>query len=42
MLRDIGAQLGDGDQAGMKEQVRSNDSFCQWISASEVHRSTEC
>ncbi len=42
MLGDVGAQFGDGDQPGMKEQIRSDDSFGQWISASEVDHRTEC
>ncbi len=42
MLDDISAQLGDGHQPGMKDQVRCNDSFCQWIPASEVDHSADC
>ena len=41
MLGDMGSQLGDGNQPGMKEQVRGDDSFCQGISACEVDDSTE-
>ena len=42
MLDDISAQLGYGHQPGMKDQVRCNDSFRQWISASEVDHSAYC
>ena len=42
MLGDMSAKVGDGNQPGMKEQVRSDDSFHQWISASEVDHRTEC
>ena len=42
MRGDVIAQLGDSHKAGMKEQVRCNDSFGQWISGSEVDHRTEC
>jgi hypothetical protein len=42
MVRDISAQLGDGKQPGMKEEVYSDYPFSQWISASEVNHRTEC
>src|ERR1700704_6684377 len=42
MLFDLGAQLGDSNKAGMKEQVGGDDPFCQWIPASEVGHRSEC
>jgi hypothetical protein len=41
MRVDIGAQIGDAYQSGMKRHVRSNDSFGQWISASELDHHAE-
>ena len=42
MLSDICAQLGMGNPFGMKDHVRGDDSFCQWISASEDDDRSEC
>jgi hypothetical protein len=36
MVGDMVAELCNGDELGVEEQVRSDDSFRQWISASEV------
>jgi hypothetical protein len=36
VLSDISAQSCDGYQPGVKDQIRGDDSFCQWISAAEV------
>jgi hypothetical protein len=41
MLLDVAEQLGDGDHAGMKEQVRGHDAFCQRIPATEVDHRAE-
>jgi hypothetical protein len=42
VLSDIGAELVDGNEAGMKEQVRRHDSFGQWISAPEIDHCADC
>jgi hypothetical protein len=41
VLADIGLQLGGADKPCMKEHVHGDDSFSQWISASEVGRCAE-
>jgi hypothetical protein len=41
MLLNIGVELGDRDHAGMKDQVRGDDAFCQRIPASEVDHRAE-
>jgi len=42
MLSDIRAQLVDGNEAGMKEQIRRHDSFGEWISAAKIDHGAEC
>jgi hypothetical protein len=36
MIRDIGAQLSNGNQFGMKEKVRRDDCFRHLIPAAQV------
>ncbi|HEY8864317.1 MAG TPA: hypothetical protein VIO37_09120 [Candidatus Dormibacteraeota bacterium] len=41
MLGNMGTQIGDGNEPGMKEHVRADDPFGEWISASEVDHRTD-
>jgi hypothetical protein len=41
VLGGITAEFGDVNQAGMEDQIRSDHTFCQWISSSEVDHRTE-
>src|SRR5229473_5023913 len=42
VLGNIRTQFDDGNQPRMKEHVRSDNSFCQWVTTRQVDDRSEC